>query len=152
MIKSEKGSIVVESAIIFPIVIIVVLTLLTFVLYYHDCIILSLAIDYQMVNQDNLCLTDEISEHTFLSETYYEAANQNDRSGGAFYQEVPSVLNVFGISHKVYKSSAYEDKRIYRILFYEKIHDYIDMITLDIQAMLKLESIVDMIFKSLKKN
>lgn len=151
MIKSEEGSIIVESSFVFPIIIITVLVLMTFVLYYHDQIMIQLSIDSceSMANSKEE-LSKVVKRNTFLQGTSIEVSEEN----GRIQIKQENILSRIrgDDNYEVYYTKGVKKARIYKILFIEKIEDYIEMITMDLLAKIEYDELLKQILSRLKTN
>lgn len=149
MFNSEEGSIVVESSFVLPVVLIVLLVMMTFVMFYHDQIVIQLAIENSTPNSmEEIQLM--IGNNTILKGGDSVVSSE----GGRIRIQQRNPLRLFESESDMvtYKLPGKRRARLYKILFVEKIENYIEMITMDLLAKLNVDELLKQILTRLKTN
>jgi len=138
IIVNEEGSIMVEAAIIFPIIIIVVFALITFSLIVHDVYVSRLLIDVISEESHEVDVKGEIDKRIMAKHFVKKVtiSNKSERSE-AIGNEHKIVKNSItydipfvGVKNYEYEGELFKDELIQKIMLIEMTGDIFDDLTM----------------------
>lgn len=160
MLKDEKGSMVVEAAIVFPIVLLVVLVLITLSIVVHDIYVSRLLIDVIDEESHQVNISSEISErvlgkHIIKSSVLYDSVKKNEGMGKdeVIRKSIASYeIPWLGVKSYRFNKLLYNEELIKKVMIIEMSGDIFDDFTISKLSKDKYKQLIKSVLAGLKND
>lgn len=157
MIENEEGSIMVEAAIIFPIVIVVVFVLITMTLIVHDLYVSRLMLEVIDEQCYDVNIENEIEERMLTTsfnsdQVYTEESVKDNQQDKAINYSISYRIPFIGNKDYDYISQSYTTDGLKKIMLVELTGDIFDDLTISKAVKDKYELLLKSVMSELEND